>query len=281
MNIKLIALDLDGTLLDSLKRLSPANEAALRRCTSQGIHIVPATGRMWDGVPESVRSISGVRYGIVANGGRVVDALENKEISTALIPVNLAVELMEFASRSKGTFDPYLDGRGAMEPRFLDHLGDYGVEPKIQELVKATRDAVPDSIAYVKKCNRPVEKINMFFADQEERARVRRALEQRPELAVSSSLYNNLEINAAGATKGNGILSLARYLGIPAEETMAFGDGENDLSMIREAGIGVVMGNGLDILKQCADYITDTNDRDGVARAIEKLVFASKGLLEE
>lgn len=274
MNIKLIALDLDGTLLDSEKRLSPANEAALRRCIERGIRIVPATGRMWEGVPEVIRKIPGVRYGIIANGARVVDMQENKEISTTLLPVDLAVRIMEFAKTTNAAYDPYLDGWGAMEARFLDHLEDYGLEPKVKELVRGTRRIVADSIEYVKQRNRPVEKVNMFFGDMDERRRVREQLNQWDSLAVSSSLYNNLEINVAGASKGNGITTLASYLGIRIEETMAFGDGENDMAMIQMAGTGVVMGNGVEELKQHADYITSSNDEDGVACAIEKLVLS-------
>ena len=274
MNIKLIALDLDGTLLDSEKRLSPANEVALRRCIERGIQIVPATGRMWEGVPEVIRKIPGVRYGIIANGARVVDMQENKEISTTLLPVDLAVQIMEFAKTTNAAYDPYLDGWGAMEARFLDHLEDYGLEPKVKELVRGTRRIVADSIEYVKQRNRPVEKVNMFFGDMDERRRVREQLNQWDSLAVSSSLYNNLEINVAGASKGNGITTLASYLGIRIEETMAFGDGENDMAMIQMAGTGVVMGNGVEELKQHADYITSSNDEDGVACAIEKLVLS-------
>ncbi|MBT9779264.1 Cof-type HAD-IIB family hydrolase [Clostridium sp. MCC353] len=275
MNIKLIALDLDGTLLDSKKRLSPANEAALRACIDRGIHIVPATGRLAGGIPEFVRNIPGVRYAITANGGRVVDMQEGIEISAALMPVKLALEILEFAKTTKSAYDPYVNGKGAMEARFLEHLEDYGLEPGIHDLVLKTRSPVPDSIEHVKQWNKPIEKINMFFGDLEERARVKKVLEQNPELAVSSSLYNNLEINAADATKGNGILKLASYLGIPAEQTMAFGDGSNDLSMIIKAGIGVAMDNGDEYLKKCADYITRSNDQDGVADAIKKLVLSA------
>lgn len=275
MNIKLIALDLDGTLLDSKKRLSPANEAALKKCISMGINIVPATGRMIFGIPEFIREIPGVRYAITANGGRVVDMLEDVEISSALLPMDLAVEILEFAKTTKAAYDPYLNGKGAMEARFLNHLEDYGLEAGIHEMVLKTRDVVSDSIEYVKQWNKPVEKINMFFGDMEERTRVKGILEQRPELVVSSSLYNNLEINAAGATKGNGLLNLAAYLGIPIQQTMAFGDGGNDLTMIQKAGIGVVMENGDENLKQYADYITVSNDEDGVANAIKKLVLSA------
>ena len=86
-------------------------------------------------------------------------------------------------------------------------------------------------------------------------------------------MYNNLEINAEEATKGNALLWLADYLGIPREETMAFGDGENDISMLKAAGIGVAMGNASDQIKEAADEVTLTNDQDGVAAAIRNWVL--------
>ena len=132
----------------------------------------------------------------------------------------------------------------------------------------------PIGLAFIARMlNLPVEKINYFFGDQQERARARRALQERGDVIVSSSLDNNLEINAPGATKGEAILRLAGHLGLRQEQTMGFGDGENDMTMIRTAGIGVAMGNAVEALKAESDYVTVTNDEDGVADAIEKLVL--------
>ena len=87
---------------------------------------------------------------------------------------------------------------------------------------------------------------------------------------MSSSVPRNVEINREDATKGRALLALAKHLGIEREQVMAFGDGLNDLTMIEAAGLGVVMANGVDELKNCANYITDDCDHDGVAAAIEK-----------
>lgn len=140
-------------------------------------------------------------------------------------------------------------------------------------MVRRTRQIVPDVAEKVKELDEPVEKINYFFGDQEERSRARLALEARGDMVISSSFRNNLEINLAGATKGDGIRCLAEHLGLNPEETMGFGDGENDITMMQLAGIGVAMGNGEDSVKAAADYVTDINDADGVALAIEKFVL--------
>lgn len=268
MEIRLIALDLDGTLLNQEKQLSPANQAALERCIQQGILVVPATGRPALGLPAVIRKMPGVRYGILTNGARVENLVSGEVISEARMDWQLACELLSFISQYPVAYDPYISGRGKMEARFLDHLDQYGLPPAMQKLVSSTRDAVEDELAYVRERKEDVEKINIFTPDQKLRSWLWKELSRYPELIVTSSLDYNLEINAASATKGRALKTLAEFLGIEASQTMAFGDGSNDLSMIQEAGIGVAMANAMDVLKAEADYITLSNEEDGVAAAI-------------
>ena len=271
--IKLIALDLDGTLLNEKKEIPPENEKALRECAARGIQIVPATGRTVYGIPDTIRDIPGVRYAIIINGGKVVDMQEDREISSCLLSKEKTVEIMEIAERFPIMYDAYVEGRGVSEERFLDHMDDYGISPGIQELVKRTRDRYPNIIGHIKELETSVEKVTMFFKTPQDKRNVREALKGVKDIIVSSSLPNNLEVNAAGATKGGGLLRLAEYLGISAAQTMAFGDGENDITMIESAGCGVVMENGAPFLKEKADYITLSNEEAGVAAAIKKLVL--------
>ena len=92
-------------------------------------------------------------------------------------------------------------------------------------------------------------------------------------LSISDSMGTNLEINAPGVNKGMGLIQLGRLLGIEREEIMACGDGLNDLAMLRAVGFGVAMANGNEEVKKYADYVTGSNDEDGVAKAIEKFVL--------
>lgn len=271
--IKLIALDLDGTLLNSEKRLSQRNENALRECIRRGIEIVPCTGRIWKGIPEFLREFPGIRYAITVNGAAIVDIQKKEEIDQRKFCAAQAIGILEMAKGFNTMYDAYIEGQGYGEKRFMDHMDSYGIPPVVQKMVRDTRVIVPDVIEKVKREQRDVEKINYFFGDLEERARAREELLKRSDVIVSSSFQFNLEINAVGATKGEGILRLASHLGIEPEATMGFGDGENDLSMMQKAGLGVAMANGEDIVKQAADYVTDSNDLDGVAKAIEKFVL--------
>lgn len=273
MTIGLIAFDLDGTLLDSQKNLSERNREALVRCSDMGIQIVPATGRAVDGIPEAVRSIPGVKYAISTNGGIVADLLGKESLKRCTLTNEKAMEIMNLVKKYRAMFDPYIDGRGVSQPEFIEHMEDYGLSPVIQKMVRSTRDVVPDILSYVVESRKDVEKVNVYLADVNDAEPLRRELSAVKGIIVSSSLYNNLEINAAGATKGDALMWLADYLGIDRRATMAFGDGENDISMLAAAGVGIAMENGLDIAKSAADKITLTNDEDGVADAIEHLIF--------
>lgn len=271
--IKLIALDLDGTLLDDQKRLSYKNEMVLKECIRRGIHIVPCTGRIWSGVPDVLKEMEGIRYAITVNGAVILDRQEDKVLDERKLDNTVALDILQMARGFRAMYDAYMDGQGISEARFMDHLEDYGISREIETMIRDTRIVVPDIIEWVKECGHSVEKVNYFFADQEERERARQALLARADVTISSSLSNNLEINALGANKGEGICRLAAKLGLKQEETMGIGDGENDITMMQMAGIGVAMGNAEETVKAAADYVTLTNSEDGVAAAIEKLVF--------
>ncbi len=274
--IKLISLDLDGTLLNSRKSISKRNIEALKACSHRGIEIVPTTGRTVDGIPSLIRELPGVHYAITTNGAVVADLRNDKILDKRTLDWEKAVELLEFVDTYPIMYDPYINGRGISESKFFDHMDQYGIPEEIQKLVFVTRDVVPNIIEYVKKKRCPIEKINLFFKEPALRSQMREDLGKFSGILITSSMPFNLEINHPDATKGKGILRLASILGLEKSQTMAFGDGENDLSMIQEAEIGVAMGNGIQSLKDAADYVTQSNDEDGVAAAIEHFILGQR-----
>lgn len=275
MGIKLIAIDMDGTLLDDEKRIPDENIKALKACMERGIEIVPATGRTRIGVPRELREQVGVRYAITVNGAVVADMKENRVLSTCKLSPKLAAKIMRIArdSQDEIMYDVYVDGLGYTIEEFYRNIPRYVRPEALEQLIRRSRRVVPDNIQYVEERNEDADKVNMFFIDLKARERMRQELRQIPGILVSSSIPNNLEINAAGADKGEALLRLAEYLGIAPEDTMGIGDGENDLSMIRRSGFGVAMQNGDELVKAAADYVTITNNEAGVADAIRRFVL--------
>lgn len=275
MSIKLIATDLDGTFVNDQKQLLEENVRAFKECAERGIQIVPATGRTIFGVPDEIKKLPGVRYAITTNGASVADLKTGTIISTCRMSMETAVRVMELARDSEDDimYDAYIDGIGYAREDFYDNLEHYLWTPALVDMVRKTRRSVPDNIEYIRHCGSEVEKVNLFFTDMEARTKMRAILAEIPDIIVSSAIPNNLEINAAGADKGSALMHLAELLDIKKEETMAFGDGENDISMIRMAGLGVAMKNAEEHVKAVADYVTVTNNEAGVAAAIRKYVL--------
>lgn len=272
-NIKLVAMDLDHTLLDDDKKISKHTENVLMEAIQRGIYIVPATGRIFKSIPEFLREMEGVRYALCCNGATVYDKYEDEIIYTNHLQEEVVFEIFDILEKYHCTHDIYQNGQGYMEPRFLDHISEYGVKAHTYDLVKNTRLPVENLREYIHKNPLGIEKISSFFDDMEERKAAFAELKNRNIASVSSSLSNNIEINQFGCDKGDGLTHLAEHLGIPMSQVMACGDAGNDVKMIEAAGIGVVMENGMEELKKIANFVTKTNNEDGVAYAIEKLVF--------
>lgn len=275
MDIKLIALDLDGTLLTGDKRLSERNRRALEACIQKGIYVVPCTGRTFEGIPAVVRGVEGIQYAILTNGAQIQNAATGEVIERRILDWQRAVRIIDKVSGYTLMYDAYADGRGKADRRFLDTLEYYEIRPEICELIRKTRDPLSSLRDYLDEEHPKLDKMNIYFKgyDKETKRQVRELLSEIEGITVTSSMPNNLEINGEGASKGNAILRLAHHLGLSPEQTMAFGDGENDISMIELAGIGIAMDNGNPAVKRKADLIACSNEEDGVARVIEKLIL--------
>ena len=273
-DIKIIALDLDGTLLDSNKNLSPANLAALERAAQAGIEIVPTTGRFYGGMPECIRSLPFVNYAITINGAQAQNLRTGEVIYKAEIPLDEAIDIMTYLDKLPVIYDCYMDNAGWMTADFKKQIDGMVRDGHYRKMLHELRNDVPELKAFLREKGSDIQKTQFFTADMPLREKLLKELEGMfPDICVSSSTEQNVEINASRANKGEALSALARHLGCTDENTMSFGDGLNDLSMIKSAGLGVAMANACDEVKASANYITDTNDNDGVMKAIEKFCF--------
>ena len=276
-NIRLIALDLDGTLLDSDKQLSEENASSLARAAAAGVEIVPATGRFYRGMPQRIRELPFVRYVISINGAEVYDVARQKAVCGSEIPWQRAVAVMERLDELPVIYDCYQDGWGWMTQKFYDQAAQYAANIHSLDMIRNLRTPVPELKACLKERARGVQKIQIFFRDMEKRAEALKTLpEAFPDLVVTTSIVNNIEINSRDATKGNALKQLAAHLNIPIAQTMAFGDDRNDLSMLKAAGIGVAMGNAAEDVRRAADYVTDDCNHSGVAHAIKHFLWENE-----
>lgn len=276
MTVKLIAFDLDGTLLDDRKRLPAENLAALQTAERAGIILVPATGRILRGIPEELLETGMFRYFILSNGASVYDLGAEKRLFHAGIPTEQAVRICEYVDQFPFLYDCYLGENGYMTQWMYDAAPEYFVrEPEILKLVRKLRIPVPELKASLLEMNEPPEKLQIYFRTDQigERPRHMFALRERfPGLRVTYSLRNNIEINSAEAGKGNALCALCTHLGIDLSETVAFGDGLNDIDMIETAGCGVAMENADPLVIQKATGVAGNNNAGGVGKEILRLL---------
>jgi Cof subfamily protein (haloacid dehalogenase superfamily) len=276
-DIRLIALDLDGTLLDSEKRLSETNRAALERAASEGIHIVPTTGRFYNAMPDVIRSLPFVRYAILINGACVLDTETDKVLYRAEMKWDHALKIMEHLDTLDVIYDCFMDNRAWMTRALKEKIDEFAPNEHYRKMLHELREPVDELKAFVREKKHSVQKIQFFFRDPSLREELIRDLSERfPDEAFTSAVSNNIEINHKNANKGNAVRRLSRKLGFGPAQVMSFGDGLNDLPMIICAGLGVAMDNASDYVKSRADYVTDTCDNDGVAQAISHFLWENR-----
>lgn len=270
---RMIGVDLDGTLLKSDKELAPYTREILRRAIEQGILVMPSTGRPLTGVPKDLLEFPGIKYAVTANGARVIDIATGKPMVEELLPHDIASKLLDVFERYDSFREIYFDGVGYASKEALANISKYLELPPMANYIASTRVAVDDVRVKFEEEGRPVDKIQALFTSVEDRDAARAEIQDIPGIEITGALPMNLEINAEGVNKGKAMIELGKVLGIPKEEIMAFGDGDNDLKMLKEVGVGVAMENAIEPVKEAADYITLTNDEEGVARFIEKYVL--------
>ena len=268
-HIKMIGLDLDGTLLNGRKEVTDHTRKILEQAIAQGIIVLVATGRPLTGIPGQVRAIQGMQYALTTNGARIYDLLQDRTILEYPLSCEKAQKVLKIAGKYDTLQEAYFDREVYAQEDQLKRISQYHKNPHMWEYVRATRTAVPSLTEWYEMSGRDADKLQLMFADMQELAHARKELEEIPGLVLTGSLGNNIEVNAEGIDKGIGILELGRRLGISREEIMACGDGDNDLEMLKAVGVGVAMGNADAAVKAAADYVTDTNEEEGVAKAVE------------
>ena len=272
--IRMIGLDMDGTLLTTEKELTEHTREVLREAIDRGVVVLPATGRPLAGIPEEVLKFPGVRYAVASNGARIVDFKESRVLYEDLVPYETGRRVLEICSRYDSMLEIYYDGVGYAEEEKLKHLDEYVPRLPMARYIASSRRPVADVRAMHEERKAPTDKVQALFRTTEECKKAWKEVEKEiPDIEITGALSNNIEVNAKGVNKGRGLMILGELLGIHREEIMAVGDGSNDIAMLREAGLGVAMENATEAVKAAADVVTLSNDQEGAAAAIEKYVL--------
>jgi Cof subfamily protein (haloacid dehalogenase superfamily) len=274
---------MDGTLLNSKREISEFNKEAIKKAHDRGVHIVVSTGRLFANA-EAFSDLIGVKSPVIASNGAVVRGIDkNQIIYKSYFEIDTCIRLLEVLTKHKVKQNFSTPEKG--------YTGDLKFKLLIEYARLRGRTIRNTKIQYVssnkewlkvfEKEKDNIVKCEIRCEDADKLKKIRNELEDMKEFDVVSFSHRNIELTRSGVSKGKAAERLAEYYGIKREEIIAIGDSENDLSMIKYAGTGIAMGNAMEIVKQKADCITDTNDNDGVGKAICKYVLEADGQLCE
>lgn len=271
-DIKLVALDLDGTLFNSNGEIMPKTKQAIKKLTDNGVHVVIATGRPYNGLPFEQIKDTGIDYAITTNGAAIYQISTNTCLYEDCMDFSITGPILQYLTSKEIHIDTYIDGEGFTPIRCRNDLYRLPLAGAMKQYILATRTPVEDLYTYVKDCKKDVQKMTLNFYPLEDgtrlhREEVRLFLEANPAIETVCGGFCNLEFSKAGINKGTGLSHLASLLHLTIDQTMAVGDSGNDYSMITIAGVGVAMENASDDIKAISDYITGSNEADGVAQA--------------
>ena len=266
MAIKLLAIDMDGTCLNSRNKISDKNLFWLRQARSQGIAIIPTTGRTLTCIPYQLKEEKPFQYVITSNGASVTNIDTGEDIFRALIPKSIAMALMQKCEGKGLGMTAHINHEYLVQGKALAALGriQYGKDASYSKTIR-------NITAYVDQIKNDVEELQFFFFNQNARKRTEMALKQYPHLtAAYSDIY--VEIYSQNATKGTALAAVAKHLSIEREEIACIGNGENDLSMFQASNLCFAVENAVRELKAAADRIVSSNNENGVAEAIQYIL---------
>ena len=277
-DIKLIALDLDGTLFDKKGQIAFKDRETLKKATDAGAAVAIATGRAYCELPIEMLHEVGVHYAITGNGSAVYKLPEKECVFDDCLDHEVLYSILEEFKSLDIYYDVYIEGQAYCPKIAVPNIRRMDMPTAIHEHIERTRIVVDDLTEYIKSVGKQVEKATANFAllddgtylDRDATAAV---LERYPQVQYLCGGYHNWEFTKAGVTKGTGLRFLAERLGIEMNQTMACGDSENDFYMLKEAHYAVAMGNATEQIKSICNFITLSNEDCGVAYAIEKLLF--------
>lgn len=272
MSIKLISIDVDGTLINRQGDLTPATRSALQRAADAGIHVTLNTGRPLSESQALLKALPMMRYVVLCTGAEVRDLQTGETIARHGLTNEENRRLYDLLSPLDGMIQIFNEFDGKLYNRAWDLArADRFCPPNLAKMCRETHVAVADLDAFMDGYTGTASKIHLFFPNHEEKLKAAALLKGLP-FFVSESVPNDIEVMPLGVDKGTGLSALAKYLNLTPAEVMAVGDGENDLAMLRYAGLSVAMGNACDTVKKTARVVTESNDEDGLAKAVERVL---------
>ncbi len=270
VGFRLLALDMDGTLLTSEKTVSDATWAALGRLADKGVTLALCTGRNALEARWSLGGATGpIRYGVLASGALTYDFGTGDILDAHTIDASAAIRIVRAAKAEEAMAVVFYPDLCLCRKEDADHMDTFhmGVYQSMYQSIYHFED---DLAGYIEAHPRDIVKVLVYHRDTAARARTRKRIEGLG-LCLADAETTSLECSPEGISKAEGLEVLSRELGIPLSEMAVVGDGANDLEALRVAGCAIAMDNAIPEVKEISDLVVADNDHDGIAEAAERL----------
>ncbi|MGI6069064.1 MAG: Cof-type HAD-IIB family hydrolase [Blautia sp.] len=269
-DIKAIAIDMDGTWLRSDCSISEETKEAVQRAADAGYLVIPTTGRSFRNASTVLKDYRGLRYYINANGTTFTDGKEGKLLFSRSMPYAMAKEIYDLTNQYSCFVEIYEGMDAYVDPFGREFLYSTGLGRDYCDQLLSTNCTLKSLDDFMEEEGRQVCKYHIVCANSDQKNQLKRRIAQVEGAYPISTFSQNIEVVYGHHSKADGLRAACEHLGLRQEEIMAIGDSDNDYDMIAWAGLGVAMGNGNDRVKSAADYISSSNDEDGVARALKE-----------
>ena len=271
--VGLLAIDLDGTTLDSSKQVSEKNRNAIFNAVKNGVHVCIASGRAFDTLPSVVTEIPGIEYAITSNGAAVYEIRDKKCLRSYKLTAESVKTILELTKDMPVTYEAFIEGRAYAGSEYIHNPVKFGATKEAIHYIQTTRTLIDDITGFIRQHVNELDSMDIIVKDADMKEKVCDAIyKETQDVYITSSVKQLVEISYKDAGKKSGVKFLADRLGVSKEEIAAFGDADNDKDMIEYAGYGIAVANASISLKEKADYITLSNDEDGIAYAFANIL---------
>lgn len=274
----MVVLDVDGTLFGSDGKVSMSSIEAMKKAQEKGVTIMLASGRDYSSLPLDQLKDVDIPYVITCNGSAAYKTDTKETLYEECLDTEEMLEVFDYVLERGIHLNVQMNGGNYTEKKCQSYIRNMAVPDYVKEVLDETCEPLDDIVEFVRKNEVDILKVTLNFQIKEDgeylnREEANQYLKKLPDIHVVDGGFANLEFNKVGVSKASGIRFMSKYLGIPKEDIIAIGDSENDIEMLKEAGLGIAMGNALAEVIAVADAVTAPNDEDGVAKAIEKYLL--------
>lgn len=273
--IKCIAFDLDHTIVNSDGSISEATRRMISEAIAKGIAVIPVSGRAYDTFPEAIRQMQGISYVVTSNGAAVYDQRADERIYGVALEAEDVHKILEYLSPlfedKQITYEAFVDGIAYAGKDYVEDPIQFGVPDKNVSYVKNTRNPKEDILKFMLQHMEELDSLDVVVDNSLLYQKIEEEiLKITDQVYTTRAVSYRLEISHKNSGKASGLRYVLDLLGIREEETIAFGDGDNDAEMLALAGIGVAMENATARCKASADAVCGSCEADGVAVYLQK-----------